>query len=204
MCRPPTFLYSTRSGPRAPACSHSPAHFCTSPRRSPISAGPGPRSGKLSGGHSWPEAWVASSVPHFLRTISRTSAGRVQAGGATSGHGDGDGGHSGAGEHVRLPPGAVLLDRKGLEPGRTAHWVVDEPDRIDVRLDDVDLLQRRHDQQLEAEPFEQLEGEPGRLVRAAAERLVDDRELERPRLRGAPLELELVRQGRGEDRVGEL
>ena len=64
--------------------------------------------------------------------------------------------------------------------------VVDEADRRHVRLDHVDLLQRGDDQQLQAEPGEQLEREPGGLVRAAAERLVDDREPERPRLAPRP------------------
>ena len=68
----------------------------------------------------------------------------------------------------------------------------------------MDLLQRGDDQQLQAEPAEQLEREPGGLVRAPAERLVDDREPEGPRLGDAPLQLELVGERGGEDRVREL
>ncbi|HEU5386721.1 MAG TPA: hypothetical protein VFV73_12525 [Streptosporangiaceae bacterium] len=44
----------------------------------------------------------------------------------------------------------------------------------------MDLLERGYDQQLDAEPLEQFKREPGRLIRAAAERLVDDREPEGP------------------------
>jgi hypothetical protein len=56
----------------------------------------------------------------------------------------------------------------------------------------VDLLQRGDDEQLQAEPAEQLQREPGRLVGAPAERLIDDREPERPGLRRTPFQLELV------------
>jgi len=84
------------------------------------------------------------------------------------------------GDLVRGPPGLVLVDGERLQPRVVALRVVHEPHRGHVRLDDVDLLQWGDDQQLQAEPAEQLQREPGRLVRAAAERLVDDREPERP------------------------
>ena len=68
----------------------------------------------------------------------------------------------------------------------------------------MDLLQRSDDQQLQAKPPEQFKGKPRRLVGAPAEGLVDDREPERPRLGRTPLELELVGERGGEDRVREL
>src|SRR5580704_9160006 len=102
------------------------------------------------------------------------------------------------------PAGVVLLDRQRLQPGVAARRVVHEADRGNVWLDDVDFLQRGDDQQLQAEPGEQLERKPGRLIRAAAERLVDDREPECPGLDRAPFQLELVSQRRGEDGVSQL
>ena len=80
----------------------------------------------------------------------------------------------------------VLLDGQVLQPRAVARRVVDEANRRDVRLDDVDLLQRRDDQQLQAEPAEQVERKPGGLVGAAAERLVDDDEPEGLGAVGAP------------------
>ena len=59
-------------------------------------------------------------------------------------------------------------------------------------------------EQLQPEGGEQLQGVAGRDVRSAAERLVDDREPEVPRLLDAPLQPELVGQRRREDRVREL
>src|SRR5262245_2249473 len=174
MCRPPTFLYSTRSGPR-PAYRHSAAQSCTSPSRSPISAGPGPRTGTGSGAHSRPAAKAASRSGHFFRTVSRTSPGRVHRA-ATSGHRRGDL----LAEGMRDPPGVVLLDGERLQPGVLARRVVDAADRRHVGLDYVDLLERGDDQQLQPEPPEQLKREPGRLIRSPYERLVDDREPERP------------------------
>jgi hypothetical protein len=93
---------------------------------------------------------------------------------------------------VRGPPGLVLVDGERLQPRIVAVRVVDEAHRGHVRLDDVDLLQRGDDEQLQAEPAEQLQREPGRLVGAPAERLIDDREPERPGLRRTPFQLELV------------
>ena len=84
-------------------------------------------------------------------------------------------------------PGPVLLDGERLQPREHARGVVHEADGGDVRLDDVDLLQRGHDQQLQAELAEQLQREPGGLIGAAAERLVDDREPERPGLGRRPI-----------------
>jgi hypothetical protein len=81
---------------------------------------------------------------------------------------------------VRGPAGLVLLDRHRLQPRVVALRVVDIAHRGHVRLDDVDLLQGGDDQQLEAEPAEQVQREPGRLVGAPAERLINDREPERP------------------------
>src|ERR1700678_2026673 len=87
--RPPTIFSSTGSGPR-PARSHSAAQAWTSARRSPISAGPGPRSGTGNGSQLRPVRKFASRTGHFLRTPSRTSAGPVHAPPAarraTSGH----------------------------------------------------------------------------------------------------------------------
>ena len=68
----------------------------------------------------------------------------------------------------------------------------------------MDLLQRGDDQQLQAQPPEEGQRVTGREVRAAPERLVDDDEPEGLGTRGSPVELELVRQRRGQDRVGEL
>ena len=202
--RPPTCLYSTRSGPR-PARSHSAAQAWTSARRSPISAGPGPRSGTSSGAHVLPGQ------------EGREQSGPLPAHGFAHVGGAGPRLGRGGPSHLRPPPpatgaprvrasrsGLVLLDRQRPQPGVPGRRVVDEADRGHVGLDHVDLLQRRDDQQLQAEPLEQLEREPGRLIRAPAEGLVDDREPEGPRLGGAPLQLELVDEGGGEDRVREL
>src|SRR6266851_1726654 len=64
------------------------------------------------------------------------------------------------GEPVRGSAGSVFLDRQRLQARIAARGVVDEPDGRHVRLDDVDLLQRGDDQQLQAELSEQLEREP--------------------------------------------
>ena len=77
-----------------------------------------------------------------------------------------------------VPAGPVLLDRHRLQPRERSGRVVDEADRLHVGLDDVDLLQRRDDEQLQAELGEQLERVSGGGVRAAPERLVDDGEPE--------------------------
>jgi hypothetical protein len=55
-------------------------------------------------------------------------------------------GHGGKG--VGCPPGPVLLDGEGLQPGEHASGVVDEADGGDIGLDDVDLLQWGDDQAL--------------------------------------------------------
>src|SRR5260370_15502212 len=95
-CRPPTCLYSTRSGPRA-ACAHSAAHWRTSARRSPICLADGPRIGTLNGSQSCPAANRVRSAPesHFFLAAARTSAGQVHSPvrlrtPATSAAGDGD------------------------------------------------------------------------------------------------------------------
>src|SRR5258708_5852580 len=97
-----------------------------------------------------------------------------------------------SGERVGDLASPVLLDGERLQPGAVVAWVVDKADSRDVRLDHVDLLQRSDDEQLQAEPVEELEREPGRLVRAAAERLVDHDKPEDPRPGGSPLQLELL------------
>ena len=51
-----------------------------------------------------------------------------------------------------------------------------EADPGDIGIDDVDFLQRRHDEDLKIEALKQLEPIGRRLVRAAAEGLVDDDE----------------------------
>jgi hypothetical protein len=79
-----------------------------------------------------------------------------------------------------------------------------EADAGDEGLDDVDLLQRRDDQQLQVELREEAQAVLGRFVRAAAESFVDDDEAERARAHGAPFEAELVGQAGGEDGVGQL
>src|SRR6516164_11605673 len=150
MCRPPTFLYSTRKGPRA-AFSHSAAHLWTSARRSPISAGAGPRTGISSGFHSAPAAKALSRTDHFLSSCARTSAGRVH-GFVMSGHR----GRQPLADGVRDPLGVVLLDGERLQPRVLACRVVNETDRRHVGLYHVDLLQRSDDQQLQPEPPKQL------------------------------------------------
>ena len=55
-----------------------------------------------------------------------------------------------------------------------------EPQPGDIRLDDVDFLQRRDDQQLQVHAAKQFQSIARRLIRAAAERFVDDNEAERP------------------------
>ena len=182
-CRPPTCLYSTRSGPPAAAAAQSAAHWRTSASWSPISRADGPRMGTPSGSHSWPAANRASSTPesHFFLIEARTSAGRVHNPGMSApGRRDEVADLDLLGDLVRGPAGLVLVDRERLQPRVVALRVVHEAHRGHVRLDDVDLLQRGDDQQLQAEPAEQLQREPGRLVGAAAERLIDDREPERP------------------------
>jgi len=118
MCRPPTFLYSTRSEPR-PARSHSAAHSRTSSSRAPISDGAGPLIGTPNGSNSAPAAYADSKAPdcHRRATASRTSAGRVHdaAVAATSvskRHCDRD-----LLQEPRLSPLAVLLDSERLQPG---------------------------------------------------------------------------------------
>ena len=67
-----------------------------------------------------------------------------------------------------------------------------EADAGNEGFDDVDLLQRRDDQELQVELGEQSQAVLRRLVRAAPEGFVDDDEAERARAHGAPLETELV------------
>jgi hypothetical protein len=74
----------------------------------------------------------------------------------------------------------------------------------DKRLDDVDFLQRRDDQQLQIELREQLQPILGRLIGAAPERLVDHHEAERARAHRAPFQAELIRQAGGQHGVGQL
>src|SRR2546429_1609973 len=133
---------------------------------------------------------AVSKVPdcHFWPRHARTSAGRVQSWVTSGGFLLAD--------QVGQAPGVILLDRQGLQPGKVALRVVHEADRRHIRLDNVDLLQRGDNQQLQAELVEQLEREPGGLVRAATEGLVGDRKPERPPLDRAPFHLELVRQRR--------
>ena len=187
--RPPTCLYSSRSSAARPHCSHRAAQACTSPNRSASS--PGGRahaSGCPSGSQSWPAGERAEQHPGLPRLRSSADVG---------GRGPGSRARRGGG-HAQLPaadaagrrpadrgicwasmcassPGPVLLDGERLQPRVVVLRVVDEPHRGHVRLDHVDLLQRGDDQQLQAEPAEQLKREPGGLVGAAAERLVDDR-----------------------------
>src|SRR5690606_24093043 len=71
-------------------------------------------------------------------------------------------------------------------------------------LDHVDLLQRRHDQELKVQLLEEIEAVARRFVRAAAEGLVDRDEPERARALRAPFEAELISEARGEHGVGEL
>lgn len=68
----------------------------------------------------------------------------------------------------------------------------------------MDLLERSDDEQLEAHALEELEGERGSRVRAAAEGLVDDHETKRARAPLPRLEPELVGEARCQDRVREL
>ncbi len=81
---------------------------------------------------------------------------------------------------------------------------MDEANAGHERFDDVDLLQRCDDQQLQIELLEQAKPVLRRLVRAAPKRLVDDDEAKRPRTHGAPLQPELVGQACGQHGVGEL
>jgi hypothetical protein len=64
-------------------------------------------------------------------------------------------------KRVRKAAGLIFLYREGLQPRIVAARVVYETHRGHVRLDDVNFLQRGDDQQLQAEPAEQLQGEPG-------------------------------------------
>src|SRR5215471_20727253 len=143
-CRPPTGLYSTRSGPRA-ASAHSAAHWRTSARCSPICRADGPRIGRPRGSQSSPVANRRSRAPesHLLRTAARTSAGLVQVAGPPAGvpgrartagtsvpaRGDEVADHDLLGELVRGPPGLVFLDRQRLQPRVVAPRVVHEAHR---------------------------------------------------------------------------
>ena len=73
-----------------------------------------------------------------------------------------------------------------------------------MRLDHVDLLQRSHDQELQPEPGEEVEGIPRRSFGSPAEGLVDDHEPERLGARHPPVQFELVGQRCGQDGVGQL
>ncbi len=95
--------------------------------------------------------------------------------------------------------GAVVFDRQVAQLRRAAVLVVHEADAGHEGLDDVDLLQRRDDQQLQVELLEQAQAVLGRFVRAAAEGLVDDDEAERARARRAPFQAELVGQARRQE-----
>src|SRR5438552_4132997 len=86
---------------------------------------------------------------------------------------------------------AILLDGQRLKMGAAPTWVAHETDCCDKRLNHVDLLQRRDDEQLQPHALEQPQGVSGGLVRTPAECLVDDDE---PEGLGPPfgVELELV------------
>src|SRR2546429_8818664 len=113
---------------------------------------------------------AVSKVPdcHFLPSHARTSAGRVQSWVTSGGFLLAD--------QVGQAPGVILLDRQGLQPGEVALRVVHKADRRHIRLDNVDLLQRGDNQQLQAEPGGQLERGPGGVGRGASEGRVDGRE----------------------------
>ena len=76
--------------------------------------------------------------------------------------------------------------------------------RVDEGLNDVDLLQRGHNQQLQVEFGEQPQAVLSRFVRAAAEGFVDHHEAESARSHRTPLQPELVRKARRENGVGEF
>lgn len=77
-------------------------------------------------------------------------------------------------------------------------------DRTDIVFNNVDLLERGDDEQLQIELAEQLQGIAGGFVRALAKGLVDHYKAEGAGVGAAPLQAELVGQGRGEDGVGKF
>src|SRR5262245_61529332 len=120
---------------------------------------------------------------HSRRTCAARSSGRV---------------------HDMLSPGAakslsaVFLDGEVAQPRAASFLVVHEADGGDVGLDDVDLLQRRDNQELQAHLLEQLEAEARRLVGAAPECLVDDHEMEGARARCSGIDAELIGEAGGQ------
>src|SRR6266446_3914285 len=75
---------------------------------------------------------------------------------------------------------AIFLDRQVTQHGPAAFIVVDKAHRGDEGLDDVDLLQRSDDKELQAEPLEQLQSVTRGLIRPAPERFVNQHEAKRP------------------------
>src|SRR5206468_2683632 len=82
-----------------------------------------------------------------------------------------------AGGCSRAPGGAlrtIFLDGQVADHRVVAVRVVYEAHVRHERLDHVDLLHRRHDEQLQSELSKQFEAEPRRFIRASAERLIDE------------------------------
>src|SRR5260370_38474591 len=77
-------------------------------------------------------------------------------------------------------------------------------DISDIGLDDVDLLQRRHDEDLKVEAAEELEPIARRIVGAPPEGLIDHHETEGAGARRAGIQAELVGEAAGEHGTGEL
>src|SRR5262245_32110862 len=187
---------------RDPASSAS-IQARTASKRSPSSRGDGRRDLRGSGNVRTLSLLVCGAAPAETAQASRRPWSHSRCTCAKSSSGP---------VHAIAPPspgapqllGAVFLDGEVAQTGAAALLVVHEADGRHVGLDDVDLLERCYDQELQAHLLEQVEAEPRGLVGAAPERLVDHHEVERARAQGTHVEAELVGETSGQDGVGEL
>src|SRR6266850_1599066 len=82
---------------------------------------------------------------------------------------------------IRRLLGAIFLDRQVAEHRGSAVIVVDETDTRDKGFDDMNLLKRCDDEQLQVELLKQVQSILRRFVGAATECLVDHNESESTR-----------------------
>jgi len=98
----------------------------------------------------------------------------------------------------------VFLDGEVAQHGALALFAVHEADTGDVGFNDMDLLQRRHNQQLQIEALKQFQAITRRLVGAASKCFIDHHEAKRAGAGLAPLQSKLIGEAGSQHRVGEL
>ena len=91
----------------------------------------------------------------------------------------------------------ISLYRQIQDFGVASPLIANQSDTGDERLDDVDLLERGHDQELQVQVLEKLETVFGRIIRAPTKRLIDQDKAKRPGTDSPPLQAKLISKAGG-------